>query len=104
MTDHTYLNNANPEFIDSLYKQFINDPNSVDEKWRQFFEGFELGIESNKQPHQLTDKEVNVIKLIHAYRSRGHLISKTNPIRQRRIHKSDLELGYFNLSENDFAT
>ena len=43
-------------------------------------------------------------KLIHAYRMRGHLIADTNPIRQRRKHKSDLELSYFSLDETDFDT
>jgi 2-oxoglutarate dehydrogenase E1 component len=104
MTEHTYLNNANPEFIDSLYKQYIENPENVDPKWQQFFEGFKLGIESNNTGAQLTDKEVSVTKLIHAYRTRGHLIAKTNPIRQRRKHKSDLELSYFNLTEKDFET
>ena len=87
MTDHTYLNNANPEFIDSLYQEYKKDPTSIDAKWKQFFEGFELGLQSNNTAEHITDKEVSVIKLIHAYRSRGHLISKTNPIRQRRKHK-----------------
>ena len=43
-------------------------------------------------------------KLIDAYRTRGHLISKTNPVRTRREHKSDLSLSYFNLSDADLGT
>ena len=33
MTEHTYLNNANPEFIDSLYKQYIENKEDLDPKW-----------------------------------------------------------------------
>ena len=46
-------------------------------------------------------KEIAIVKLIQGYRSRGHLIANTNPIRKRRTHKSDLELDYFGLSEED---
>lgn len=107
MTTYSYLSNSNPSFIESLYQQFLDDPSQVDKEWATFFEGYQL---ATQQPALLptpdaTDNEVNIIKLIHGYRSRGHLIAKTNPIRQRRQHKADLELSYFNLSqENDTQT
>ncbi len=105
MDNLTHLNNANPAFIDAMYQQYLTDPASVDSDWQLFFKGYELSAQQNGSGGSgLADKEVNVIKLIHAYRTRGHLIADTNPIRQRRVHKSDLELNYFNLSETDFDT
>jgi 2-oxoglutarate dehydrogenase E1 component len=107
----TYLNNANPAFIDDLYQQFLTQPDQVEEKWHAFFQGYQLGngspvMSSNGHSNTVggTDIEVNIMKLIHAFRSRGHLIANTNPIRERRRHKADLELSYFNLSESDFDT
>lgn len=108
MDKFSYLDNANPAYVESMYEQYLADPASVDAKWGQFFEGYEFsGTMADVAPasHKIaSSKEVAVIKLINAYRSRGHLISITNPIAQRRQHQADLELDYFGLSEADLDT
>ena len=55
------------------------------------------------QTEQL-EKEFAVYQLILAYRKKGHLIAKTNPIRERKDRKANLDLHYFNLDENDLET
>ncbi|OGX86310.1 2-oxoglutarate dehydrogenase E1 component [Hymenobacter lapidarius] len=47
------------------------------------------------------DKETAVRNLIHAFRSRGHLRAKTNPVRERKDRKPRLDLGDFGLGEAD---
>jgi len=37
--DTSFLTGANAAFIEGLYDQYVADPNSVDESWRQLFEG-----------------------------------------------------------------
>ena len=37
------LAGANADYIDRLYQQWTDDPQSVDEPWRHFFQGFEFG-------------------------------------------------------------
>ena len=105
MDKYSYLSNSNPQFIEDLYQQYQNDPSSVDEKWKSFFDGFDFyestSAESGTLDSSASSKEIAVSKLINTYRSRGHLISKTNPVRERRLHKTDLELNYFGLSEKD---
>jgi 2-oxoglutarate dehydrogenase E1 component len=49
-------------------------------------------------------KEIKVRALIHAYRSRGHLRSKTNPVRERRDRKPLLDIEDFGLDQNDLST
>lgn len=49
-------------------------------------------------------KEIKVRALIHAYRSRGHLRSKTNPVRERRDRKPLLDIEDFGLDQNDLNT
>lgn len=49
-------------------------------------------------------KEIKVRALIHAYRSRGHLRSKTNPVRERRDRKALLDLEDFGLEKADLDT
>ncbi|GIT06892.1 MAG: hypothetical protein CM1200mP30_05220 [Pseudomonadota bacterium] len=42
MTPLSYLSNAELEVFEGLYIQFQQDPFSVDQEWRNFFEGFEF--------------------------------------------------------------
>ncbi|NDC83492.1 hypothetical protein EB093_07535, partial [bacterium] len=102
MEKYTYINNANPAFVEEIYNQYLTDPNSVDLYWKRFFEGYDFSLsELGSAASPAFAKEVAVSKLIDGYRVRGHLLSQTNPVRPRRVHKVDLELDYFGLSEAD---
>jgi len=115
MDNYTYISNADPKALESMYQQYSADPDSVDEGWKKFFEGFEFAQEKfpmlpNGQSSPSTTKggvsakEVQVQKLIHAYRSRAHLRSKTNPVRERKDRKPILDLEDFGLSKDDLNT
>ncbi|MCX2744448.1 2-oxoglutarate dehydrogenase E1 component [Mangrovivirga sp. M17] len=114
MDNYSYLSNAHSSYIDELYADYKKDPENVDKTWQRFFEGFEFAQEQYGENGQATatgsktglldDKEIRVRALIHAYRSRGHLRSKTNPVRERRDRKAILDLPDFNLSESDLDT
>jgi len=108
MDKHSYIGNSSPEVIEDLYRQFLLNPSNVEESWRQFFSGFEFAREkfgdddySNIIPEQV-DKEFKVINLINGYRNRGHLFTKTNPVRERRKYFPSLEIATFGLLESDF--
>ncbi len=104
----SYLSNAHPDYIESLYKQYQQDPESVEAGWRKFFEGFDFATSVDgklaEKPDLERRKEVNVLNLINAYRSRGHLFTKTNPVRERRKYRPTLDLENFDLSEDDLDT
>ena len=51
-----------------------------------------------------SDKETAVRNLIHAFRSRGHLRAKTNPVRERKDRQARLSLSDFGLSDSDLDT
>ena len=99
----SYLNNANGAFIDDLYRRYIDDPQSIEPSWQRFFEGVEYTTQRKEADEEVStsDKEVAAMKLINAYRERGHLLAKTNPVRPRRYHMSDLKLDFFGLTEMD---
>ena len=103
MSEKTYINNANPAFIEELYKKYKKNSNLVDLSWAKFFEGFDYACNLGKDSAQssFSSKELAVLKLINAYRARGHLVANTNPIRSRRDHRADLEIEYFGLGESD---
>src|SRR5690554_6162617 len=133
MDKYSYISNAHVAYIDALYQDFKNDPESIEPSWKQFFDGFDFAITkfgeegngtvalpssetsvSKENGHRATSgtmmdmeelpKEIKVRALIHAYRSRGHLKSKTNPVRERVDRKALLGYEYFGLEESDLNT
>jgi 2-oxoglutarate dehydrogenase E1 component len=120
MDKYSYVSNATVGYIDELYQAYKQDPQSVDITWQKFFEGFEfsqLKFDKNGKTGgsaaaaavsgvAATDinKEVKVSQLIHAYRTRAHLSSNTNPVRPRKDRKPRLDLKDFGLSEADLDT
>lgn len=108
MDKYSYISNAHGQYFDALYADYKKDPESVDPSWRKFFEGFEFSqTASGENGHEvatLTPKETAVRNLIHAYRSRAHLKSDTNPVRPRRDHNVSLSPEDFGLTDEDMDT
>ncbi|QJD94957.1 2-oxoglutarate dehydrogenase E1 component [Mucilaginibacter robiniae] len=113
MDRHNYINSGNAAYINSLYEAYQQDPESVDYGWQKFFEGFDFGKDTGLQsaPEATTGgtpehvlKEINVLNMINGYRSRGHLFTHTNPVRDRRKYYPGKELETFGLSEADLDT
>ncbi|GIV33619.1 MAG: 2-oxoglutarate dehydrogenase subunit E1 [Chitinophagales bacterium] len=102
--DVSYISNAHPAYIESLYQDYKKDPTSIDGEWKRFFEGFDLAVSLySSEGASVSPDELKVWSLIQAYRMRGHLISKTNPIRERKDRKANLELHHFGLSEKHLS-
>ncbi len=112
MKDFQYITNATPAFIEGLYQEFVKDPQSVDPEFKKFFEGFDFAVANFGESISATksgapvpasgmDKEFAVFQLIAAYRKKGHLVATTNPIRERRDRKANLDLQFFGLSDQD---
>lgn len=117
MDQFSYIANADVAALDALYQQYKENPTSVDESWQNFFKGFEFNqtFNTNGASGQTaakatsvsadhTRKEMEVVHLIRGYRSRGHLLSKTNPIGGRKDRQPMLDLSDFNLSDADLDT
>ena len=123
MDRFSFLNAAHTAFFADLYEQYIQNPDSVEPSWRSFFQGFDFGQAnygsdfigeqvaniasgnaSNGHVSEKTQKEFNVLRLIDGYRTRGHLFTKTNPVRDRRTYSPTLALENFGLSSSDLNT
>ncbi|BFG71779.1 2-oxoglutarate dehydrogenase E1 component [Sediminibacterium sp. KACHI17] len=116
MKDFSYITNSHPAYIESLYQEFVQNPEAVDPDLKKFFEGFDFAVSnasgtvvsSNGQITAADNidwmKEIKVYRLILGYRNKGHLIAKTNPIRQRKDRGANLDLSFFGLSEADLNT
>lgn len=98
--------NQELQAIEDLYQSYKTDPESLDESWRQFFLGFELARQQypekpSRAGLENIDKEFAIINLIHGYRQRGHLFTKTNPVRTRRKYLPTLDIENFGLEQKD---
>jgi len=104
MDKFDYLSQMDNSVIDGLFEQYKEDPNSVDESWRKFFEGFEF-CQKNYKAEQgdayLYPNEFKVMNLIASYRNRGHLFTRTNPVRTRRKYSPTLDIENFGLLQDD---
>lgn len=105
---YSLISNADTQFVDNMYQKYLQDATSVDESWRLFFSGFDYAKGSPENTSiDDTDsisnmsKEFSVMSIIHGFRDRGHLLSTTNPIRQRKDRKPNLNLQDYGLSEGD---
>jgi 2-oxoglutarate dehydrogenase E1 component len=104
MDKYTYIANAHGDYIDSLYAEFKASPESVDPSWQKFFEGFEFAAQKwggADSSGSFSSDELKVYSLIDRYREYGHLISNTNPVRQRLNRNAGLELKDVGLTEAD---
>jgi 2-oxoglutarate dehydrogenase E1 component len=118
MKDFSYITNSHPSYIENLYNDFIANPESVDQNIRKFFEGFDFAVShvsanGNGKVHAAENvsvdavqlnKELGVYQLIQSYRKKGHLVAKTNPIRERKDRRANLDLKFFGLEDSDLET
>ncbi|MCB2195569.1 MAG: 2-oxoglutarate dehydrogenase E1 component [Bacteroidetes bacterium] len=107
MNKFSFIGNSEINSIEELYKQYQSDPSTVDEQWQKFFEGFEFAQKNfpvNSQNGELFDTEFKVINLIEGYRKRGHLFTKTNPVRTRRKYSPTLSIENYDLKKSDLNT
>ena len=116
-----YLLGMDASALQDLYEQYKSNPAQIAPDWRLFFEGFDLGVHHDTGMPETPDtpviplstptktdsfaaadnyrEEFAVVALIDAYRSRGHLLSKTNPIRERKFRDPGVDLGAHGLTE-----
>ena len=109
------LAGGNAAYLEQLYEQFLHDPDSVPQAWRQYFENLPrvdgvtqdiphsiIREEFRKRARQLRSlarpraeqaavtadqahKQVKVLQLINAYRYRGHQAAKLDPLGLREV-------------------
>ena len=125
MDKFTYIANAHVAYLDEMYAAYKNDSSSIDPSWKEFFDGFDFAIthygegsgpsSPSAEPKSSAlsgtimhvenlPKEIRVRALIHGYRSRAHLRSKTNPVRERRDRKPLIDPENFGLVQEDMQT
>lgn len=125
--DSSWLAGANQSYIEQLYEDFLLEPDSIDQQWRDVFAqlpavGLEpeqlpsvmeaycrkLALEPSKPGYVNADaetnaKQVKVLQLINAFRFRGHQKANLDPLNLWQQEKiAELEPSFHGLTEADF--
>ncbi len=95
------LQRSNLEYIDQLYQQFRENPESVEAEWRLFFEGVEFAQNLSQTPSGFSEKEISAYNLIKTYRDYGHLKANLDPLGLQSKTTDIFELSRFGLSDAD---
>jgi 2-oxoglutarate dehydrogenase E1 component len=104
MSHGTVANRLNLDAIEAAYQRWKQDAQSVDDSWRFFFEGFELGAAQPVPPRASVpdgSSQTALVRLIYAYRDLGHFLAHLDPLSEARTSHPLLELSEFGFSEAD---
>lgn len=120
MDKYSFLNAASTAYFGELYDRYLENPDAIEPSWRAFFQGFDFAQENygnsyddavqvmahkvetgNNVVSENVQKEFKVLNLINAYRTYGHLFTKTNPIREREAFLPNLNIENYGLSNAD---
>jgi 2-oxoglutarate dehydrogenase E1 component len=132
LLDSSPLGAGNAPYVESLYEQFLADPNSVEPAWREYFRSLggsndaahgpirEALAERASRPtltaastsvaapaaaDNVSAKQASVARLVQVYANRGHLLADIDPLGlMRRPVPEVLELEHFGLSQADLDT
>ena len=126
----SYLFGSNAPYIEELYENYLNDPNSVDEHWKQYFSELVLqpGAVDRDVAHRpiqesfanlaksrttaaagaidehMLKKQVSVLRLMSAYRIQGSGAANLDPLKRKpSVHVEALDPAYHGLSDADMA-
>lgn len=99
MEKFSHLNQSNSDYIESLYQQYLQNAESVALEWKLFFEGVEFG--EGRDVSNLSEKDLNVFKLIQAYRDYGHFEAQLDPLTNHNSKSEELSLQRYGLTEAD---
>jgi 2-oxoglutarate dehydrogenase E1 component len=133
MWDSAHLSGGNAAYVEELYELYLHDPNAVPEEWRTYFQKlptdgsaatdvshstirdhFVLLAKNQRRAQPVSagsvsseheKKQVEVLRLIQAYRMRGHQAAQLDPLGlwQRSV-PADLAINHYGLTDADLDT
>jgi len=133
MLGNSYLFGANAPFIEALYDRYLEDPGSVEPRWRTYFDELQklddgardvshapiqerfaqlakqrrtgsAAVGADERP-QLSEKQYGVLQLIGAYRFQGARHANVDPLnRQEKPYIAELDPAFYGLTDADMDT
>ncbi|HEX5306873.1 MAG TPA: 2-oxoglutarate dehydrogenase E1 component [Dyella sp.] len=129
--ESSQLAGGNADYVEALYDTWLSDPDSVPAEWNSYFQNFNgrasgdvshtaaiARIEAAQKQRRghiaaitgpaddaYARKQAGVLRLLTAYRSRGHLAADLDPLGlARKMDAPDLGLPFHGLSDTDLDT
>ncbi len=101
-----YANLANLQVLEELYEKWLENPDSVDSSWKNFFDGMQFASHLPKAlPQRQESADLRTYYLIQAYRTYGHLLAECNVIAtEKPSFPEELKIENFGLTEQDLDT
>ena len=99
MSHPSFASRFNLELIEEYYRRWQAAPESVDERWQAFFEGFDLANGMCGRPGDTT--QTQVVRMVFLYRNLGHLSAHLDPLSPRPESHPFLTLKEIGLTEAD---
>ncbi len=136
-SENSQISGGNAAYVEDLYEQYLADPRSVGSDWKTYFDGLRgqgdvprsaaiarilaaaksagrAQPDTSSVPDAAAQKQAAVLKLVTAYRSRGHLVADLDPLGLLALGDScdvpdkpaspDLELAFHGLSDADLGS
>ncbi|CAM3139916.1 2-oxoglutarate dehydrogenase E1 component [Pseudomonas floridensis] len=133
MWNSAHLSGGNAAYVEELYELYLHDPNAVPEEWRTYFQKlpadgssatdvshstirdhFVLLAKNQRRAQPVSagsvsseheKKQVEVLRLIQAYRMRGHQAARLDPLGLwQRPAPADLSINHYGLTNADLDT
>ncbi len=116
------LTGGNLQFVEGLYAQYLDDPQSLEPDWRAYFDGlapgtaravdvegprfvrrsiFEASGAAAGPADDVAARQDRVDQLVRAYRVRGHMVADLDPLGLQRRPHPELELGHYDFNADD---
>ncbi len=133
--DSSVFDGGNAAYLESLYEQFLQDRNQLPKEWQEYFAKLSANAavsdvshakiqsefialaksaslngglsNASEVPVEHELKQIQVLRLINAYRAQGHLHAQIDPLGMRELldeNASELSLEDYGLSVNDLGT
>lgn len=121
----TALGGSNQSYIEALYEDYLQDPNSVDESWREIFKTLPKST-ALEQPHsqvrdyfkrlardnsqngatvidpKVSARLVKVLQWVNGHRNRGHLDADLDPLKLwQRMPSPTLDYKFYGFTDQD---
>ncbi|WP_079202430.1 2-oxoglutarate dehydrogenase E1 component [Pseudomonas sp. CC6-YY-74] len=133
MWNSAHLSGGNAAYVEELYELYLHDPNAVPEEWRTYFQKlpadgnaatdvshstvrdhFVLLAKNQRRAQPVSagsvsseheKKQVEVLRMIQAFRMRGHQAAQLDPLGLWQRHApADLSINHYGLTNSDLDT
>jgi 2-oxoglutarate dehydrogenase E1 component len=133
MWNSAHLSGGNAAYVEELYELYLHDPNAVPEEWRTYFQKlpadgnaatdvshstvrdhFVLLAKNQRRAQPVSagsvsseheKKQVEVLRMIQAFRMRGHQAAQLDPLGLWQRHApAELSINHYGLTDSDLDT